>query len=334
MRSFSIIIPFKTGKSYLLECLHSVLAQTYPHYQLIILADPTSNEDGALDAVKALQHPAIEIVDSAEDLDIIGNWSRIKDVSKTEFMTILGYDDLLYPNFLASILELIETHPDASLYHAHFDYINKDGQKIYPCKLLPEKLTGTEYLIKSLQDQISVMATGYVFKTADYIQVGGISTQYPNLIYADLQLWIDLAQIGYMATCPTKTFAFRIHASTTKISKDKILLEALIVFINYLKKISRKEATYQEAIHQYSGVFLEKTTKSIAHRLLRTPSKYRQGLRIQDMIKALRIQANELDVAYHPEKIMSLKIAQVIEKSTVLSKLFLLFKSIYKKPIY
>ena len=67
---------------------------------------------------------------------------------------------------------------------------------------------------------------------------------------------------------------------------------------------------------------------------MRTPSKYRQGLRIQDMIKALRIQANELDVAYHPEKIMSLKIAQVIEKSTVLSKLFLLFKSIYKKPIY
>ena len=73
MRSFSIIIPFKTGKSYLLECVHSVLAQTYPHFQLIILTDPTSNEDGAIEEVKALQHPAIEIVDSAEHLDILGN---------------------------------------------------------------------------------------------------------------------------------------------------------------------------------------------------------------------------------------------------------------------
>jgi hypothetical protein len=67
---------------------------------------------------------------------------------------------------------------------------------------------------------------------------------------------------------------------------------------------------------------------------LRTPTKYRQGLRIQDMVQALRIQAKELGVAYHPEKIKSFVIAQLIEKSAVLSHLFLLFKSIYKKPIY
>ena len=334
MRSFSIIIPFKTGKSYLLECVHSVLAQTYPHYQLIILTDPTSNEDGAIDAIMALQHPAIEIVDSAEHLDILGNWSRIKEVSKSKYMTILGYDDVLYPQFLATIDDLIETHPTASLYHTHFDYINKDGEQLYPCKPLPEKLTGPAYLKMSLQNQISVMATGYVFKTTHYIQVGGIDTQYPNLIYADLQLWIDLAQIGYMATSPAKTFAFRIHASTTKISKDKVLLAALMVFLDYLKSLSKKDTAYQEAVHQYTGAFLEKTTKSIAHRLLRTPTKYRQGLRIQDMVQAISIQAKELGVAYHPEKIKSFAMAQVIEKSEVLSKLFLLFKSIYKKPIY
>ncbi len=334
MRSFSIIIPFKTGKSYLLECVHSVLAQTYPHFQLIILTDPTSNEDGAIEEVKALQHPAIEIVDSAEHLDILGNWSRIKEVSKAEYMTILGYDDVLYPSFLATIHELIEKHPHASLYHTQFNYINKEGEVLYPCKPLPEKLTGTDYLKMSLQDQISIMATGYVFKTSHYNQVGGISTLYPNLIYADLQLWIDLAQISYMANSPAKTFAFRIHASTTKISKDKVLLEALMVFLAYLKKMSKKDTTYQEVIHQYTGAFLEETSKSIAHRLLRTPTKYRQGLRIQDMVQAIRIQAKELGVAYHPEKIKSFVIAQLIEKSGVLSKLFLLFKRIYKKPIY
>jgi hypothetical protein len=52
------------------------------------------------------------------------------------------------------------------------------------------------------------------------------------------------------------------------------------------------------------------------------------------MVQALSIQAKELGVAYHPEKIKSFAMAQVIENSAVLSKLFLLFKSIYKKPIY
>ena len=47
MRSFSIIIPFKSGKAYLLDCLHSVIEQDYPHYNIIILADNTSNIDDA-----------------------------------------------------------------------------------------------------------------------------------------------------------------------------------------------------------------------------------------------------------------------------------------------
>jgi glycosyltransferase involved in cell wall biosynthesis len=333
MRSFSIIIPFKTGKSYLLECVHSVLAQTYPHYLLIILTDPTSNEDGAIDAIEALQHPAIEIVSSTQHLDILGNWARIKEVSHAEYMTILGYDDVLYPHFLATINDLIDKHPTASLYHTHFNYIDKNGQKVSVCKPLPEKLTGPTYLSMSLQDQVSIMATGYVFKTNHYVQLGGISTQYPNLIYADLQLWIDLAQISYMATSAENAFAFRIHASTTKISKDKVLLDALFVFLQYLKKLSNSNNTYHQVIQQRAGSFLEQTTKSIAHRLLRTPIANRQGLRISYMVQALSLHAQELGIKYHPEKIKSFAIAVVIEKNIVLSKLFLLFKSIYKKPV-
>ena len=61
INNFSIIIPFKSGKQYLLDCLHSVLAQDYPHFNLIILADTTSNVDGALDAVYALHNSKISI---------------------------------------------------------------------------------------------------------------------------------------------------------------------------------------------------------------------------------------------------------------------------------
>lgn len=334
MHSFSIIIPFKTGKQYLLDCIQSVLAQSYSNYQIIVLTDNTSNQDGAIDAVLALGQHKIEIIGSQENLDILGNWARIKEVSKSDYMTILGYDDILYPNFLATINELIHKHPNASLYHTHFNYINKDGAIISACKPLPEQLSSAEYLEMALQDQISIMATGYVFKTADYTKLGGIDTHYPNLIYADLQLWIDLAQIGYLATSSKTAFAFRIHASTTKISKDKILMDALLVFLNYLKKLASISNEYQTVIKQHTGPFLEQTTKSIAHRLLRTAPANRQGLRIKDLAHNLKGRAVELGVEYHPEKIKSFQIAVLIEKSKLLTSLFLFFKSIYKKPIY
>ena len=56
INNFSIIIPFKTGKHYLLDCLQSVLAQDYPHFEIIILADITSNTDDALHAISDLNN--------------------------------------------------------------------------------------------------------------------------------------------------------------------------------------------------------------------------------------------------------------------------------------
>jgi cellulose synthase/poly-beta-1,6-N-acetylglucosamine synthase-like glycosyltransferase len=105
---FSIIIPFKSGKKYLLDCLHSVLGQDYPHFNIIILADNTSNMDAALDAVYALQNSKISIQIAQQYIDILENWGRIKDLPKNEYMTILGYDDVLEKTFLSSINDLIK----------------------------------------------------------------------------------------------------------------------------------------------------------------------------------------------------------------------------------
>jgi glycosyltransferase involved in cell wall biosynthesis len=334
MRSFSIIIPFKTGKDYLSACIESVLAQNYPQFQIIVLADNTSNVDGSIDYLYDLNNSKIEVLADKGTLNILENWARIFSVSRSEYMTILGYDDILLPDFLSTINKLIDAFPDASLYHTHFDYIDKNGSVINQCKPLPEKLNSATYLRMALNDQISIMATGYVFKTADYKKIGGIDTSYPNLIYADLQLWIDLIELQYLATAQNTCFNFRLHASTTKISKDKILIDALLVFLDYIKKLSIKSKNYNETVSEHLGHFLEQTTKSIAHRLLRTPVKYRQGLTINGIVSSLASKAESFGVSYNPYAIRSFKMATIIEKSKLLTGLFLLFKRIYSKPIY
>ena len=149
-----------------------------------------------------------------------------------------------------------------------------------------------------------------------------------------MQLWIDLTEIGYLVTSTKYLFSFRIHASTTKVSKDKILMDSLFIFITYLSIIKLKSEKYKTVISMYAGNYLEQTTKSIAHRLLRTPKDNRNGMSIDDLVSGLKIAAKDLGVAYHPEKIISFKIALLIEKNALLSLLFLLFKRIYKQPVY
>ena len=333
INNFSIIIPFKTGKQYLLDCLQSVLAQDYPHYEIIILADITSNTDDALHAIKDLKNPKITIQLSDKNLDILQNWRRIKDLDKKEYMTILGYDDILCKGFLNCINNLINTDPEASLYHTHFNYINSNSEAIKKCQPLPTQMTASNYLEYSLKESIDIMATGYVFRSKDYDAIGGIPTSYPNLIYADAQLWIELSKKSHLVVDPSIQFSFRIHSSVTKTSKDKILLDAFILFLDYLKGLKQESANFELIIQSNLTAFAESTTKAMAHRLLRTPKMNRQGLTIDKVTNEIAEKCMQMEVSYAPFKIKSIQIARFIETTPLLNELFLLFKRIYKKPV-
>jgi glycosyltransferase involved in cell wall biosynthesis len=333
INNFSIIIPFKTGKHYLLDCLQSVLAQDYPHFEIIILADITSNTDDALHAISDLNNPKISVLLSDKNLDILQNWGRIKDLDKKEYMTILGYDDILSKGFLSCINNSINTNPDASLYHTHFNYINSNSEAIKKCQPLPTQMTASDYLEYTLKESIDIMATGYVFRSKDYDAIGGIPTSYPNLIYADAQLWIELSKKGHLVVDPTIQFSFRIHSSVTKTSKDKILLDAFILFLDYLKGLKQEADNYKLAIQSNLTAFAESTTKAMAHRLLRTPKMNRQGLTIDKVTNEIAEKCMQMEVVYAPFKIKSIQIARFIETTPLLNELFLLFKRIYKKPV-
>ena len=333
INNFSIIIPFKTGKHYLLDCLQSVLAQDYPHFEIIILADITSNTDDALHAISDLNNPKISVLLSDKNLDILQNWGRIKDLDKKEYMTILGYDDILSKGFLSCINNSINTNPDASLYHTHFNYINSNSEAIKKCQPLPTQMTASDYLEYTLKESIDIMATGYVFRSKDYDAIGGIPTSYPNLIFADAQLWIELSKKGHLVVDPSIQFSFRIHSSVTKTSKDKILLEAFILFLDYLKGLKQESDNYKLAIQSNLTAFAESTTKAMAHRLLRTPKMNRQGLTIDKVTNEIAEKCMQMEVSYAPFKIKSIQIARFIETTPLLNELFLLFKRIYKKPV-
>jgi len=333
INNFSIIIPFKTGKQYLLDCLQSVLAQDYPHYEIIILADITSNTDDALHTIKDLKNPKITIQLSDKNLDILQNWRRIKDLDKKEYMTILGYDDILCKGFLNCINNLINTDPEASLYHTHFNYINSNSEAIKECQPLPTQMTASDYLEYTLKESIDIMATGYVFRSKDYDAIGGIPTSYPNLIYADAQLWIELSKKSHLVIDPSIQFSFRIHSSVTKTSKDKILLDAFILFLDYLKGLKQESANFELIIQSNLTAFAESTTKAMAHRLLRTPKMNRQGLTIDKVTNEIAGKCKQMEVPYSPFKIKSIQIARFIETTPLLNELFLIFKKIYKKPV-
>jgi glycosyltransferase involved in cell wall biosynthesis len=329
---YSIILPVKNGGEYVKECVDSILAQTFPGFNLHVLEN--CSNDGTTEWLQTLKDERIIVIPSEKSLSIEENWARILSINKNEFMTIIGHDDLLDKNYLQTMNDLIEQHPDASLYQTHFRFINAKGNFIRHCKPMDEKQTAAEFLSSFLQRNIDVNGTGFMMRSKDYNVIGGIPL-YPNLLFADFELWIKASEISYKRTSLKECFLFRLHKSTTTISADIKMQNAFKQFIYFLQALKNKNAEFDNVIRNDAIGFIQFWCKGLTHRLMRTPKSKRNNLSVALFLSECKQYADILVPGnnFNPLKDVSIRVAKQIDKFSFSRSLFLLFKKIYSKPI-
>jgi glycosyltransferase involved in cell wall biosynthesis len=330
---YSIILPVRNGGSYIKECINSILQQTLNDFNLIVLDNCST--DGTTEWVNALRDPRIVVHPADRPLTIEENWGRITGVPKNEFITLIGHDDILDKNYLAVMDALIHKHPAASLYQTHFRYIDSKGALIRRCKPMDEHQSPAEFLSFFLEGLIDTMGTGFMMRAADYDAVGGIPA-YPNLLFADFELWIGLTMPAYKATAIEECFAFRLHQSMTTTSPDVKMLFAFGRFIDYLQKLRSRDAALDLAIGRYAMRFIQFYCRSLSHRLLRTSRKGRHSLTVTGFVADCKSYADRLvpDNNFDFFSPFSMRMARFIDSNAFTRGLFLLFKKIYPTPLY
>jgi glycosyltransferase involved in cell wall biosynthesis len=329
---FSIVLPVRNGGEHIKLCIKSILSQTYADFNLLILDNKST--DGTTEWIATIKDERVKTFLSSESLSIEDNWRRITTAPKNEFITLTGHDDIFQPDYLQTMNDLVVQHPEASLYLAHFSYIDVDGNKIRDCVPMDEKEMPGAFLTKYLENTIDLMGTGFIMRAKDYDAIGGIP-MYPNLLFADFELWINLAKKNYMAVAKKNCFAFRIHASTTKSSADERYHRAFERFINYLVSLREERTEFAERIRQSGPVFLFFYCRGFCHRLLRTPMKKRQGFTVKKTIGDFSAYAERLGIGstFKPEAVFSIRLAKWIDSNPVTRFFFLTFKKIYAKPV-
>lgn len=332
MPKFSVILPVRNGGMYVKDCVKSILNQTQHDFNLIVLDN--CSEDGTLEWINSLNDHRIKTYPSDKPLGIEGNWARITGIPKNEFITLIGHDDILDPEYLAVMDKLISQYPDASLYHAHFRYIDQDGKTIRHCKPMNEKQDPFQVLSGFMSGKTDIMGTGFMMRSKDYDCVGGIPA-YPKLLFADFELWINLARISYLAVAKEETFAFRIHQSTTTSAADSLMLDAFDRFIVYLEKLKTENPDYNKVITENTNALLHFHCQGLTSRLLRTGMKKRKGQTVRNIIDKFSKYAERLapDCQYDPLENKVVRMALFIDSNLITRNLFLLFKKVYAKPL-
>lgn len=330
---YSIILPVHNGGEYVKYCVNSILSQSVSDFNFHILDN--CSDDGTLEWINSLKDSRIIVYASQKPLTIEENWGRIVAIPKNQFMTLIGHDDLLEPDYLQIITELIKKFPDASLYQTHFKYIDNKGQIIRNCKPMDEVQSASEFLYSFLTNSIDSMGTGYMMRSLDYDALGGIP-KYPNLLFADFELWIKLTKKNFKATSSEIGYSFRLHQSMTKNSSDIKFHKAFGQFIDYLESLKKSDKKMADVVEKHSVEFIKFYCRGLSHRLLRTDIKRREGLTVGSFLKECKSYADRLAPGndFEPTQERSVKLAKQIDSNFLTRSAFLFFKKIYPKPIY
>lgn len=106
----SIIIPHRNGKHHLDDCLGSLRRQSYPHFE-VILADNGST-DGTQEYIRE-RFPEVRLLELGENRGFTGACNAGFKASAGDIVILLNNDTETDPHWLQAILDAFQRHPQA-----------------------------------------------------------------------------------------------------------------------------------------------------------------------------------------------------------------------------
>lgn len=137
----TVITPVYNGEKYLSQCIESVLAQTYPNWEYIIVNNCSTDHSLEIAQRYARQDARIRIYTNQKFVSVIQNHNiALQYISPaSKYCKIVHADDWLFPECLTRMVEVAEAHPSVgivSAYRLDEVQVNLDGLP-YPSTVVP-----------------------------------------------------------------------------------------------------------------------------------------------------------------------------------------------------
>ena len=168
----SILVPvYNVAEAWLTEMVESVIAQSYPHWELCLVNDCAT----ALHVAPALERLArldqrIKLTHNSTNKGIAATSNQALGLASGEYVALLDHDDLLSADALDCVIEAINLNPQAELFYSDEDKIDSSGRQRSPFfkpDYSPALLLGQNYfghlvvLTRNLMDRISGFRPGF-----------------------------------------------------------------------------------------------------------------------------------------------------------------------------
>lgn len=215
----SVLVPSYNGAKWLREALDSMLAQTYPNIEILLLDDASTDETPAIAAEYA---DRITYVRQATNSGIYDNVNVGIARARGELIATYHADDIYLPTIVEAQVAYLEAHPNVGAVFCADIFVDAVGRE-YGRMVLPADVRGERPLeyptvlnaLLKYKNRFLVCPTAMV-RTAVHQDVGNYrQDRYRNT--ADLEMWLRIARSHPIAVLETHLMKYRhFHGNSSQ----------------------------------------------------------------------------------------------------------------------
>lgn len=210
----TIAMPVHDASAYLREAIDSVLAQTYPHWELVCVDD--ASRDGSFQILQeyAARDPRIRPFAQPRHAGIVAARNRALDEADpgTRYLAILDADDAALPDRLEAQVQFLESHVDHAMVGGHTLIIDEES-----CELGIRRYPSTYREICAVITRFNPFAQSAMMLRRSLLrEVGHYDPAYPRC--QDYDLWLRIASRFAVANLDRPVIRYRISAAQGKVT--------------------------------------------------------------------------------------------------------------------
>lgn len=222
---------------WLAQAVDSILAQTYPAIELIVVNDCSPHD---LDSVMAqYTDPRVRYYRNEQNIGgkhLTRQWEHCLGFVRGEYLVMAADDDLYAPTFAEECMKLAMQHPSVDLIRTRVEEIDEVGalvglESFYTKGLISQ----LEYIYAYRSGEVFICMGNFAFKTSVLREKGFVD--FPRALGSDIATTIEMAANG-VACVDQPLFAFRhstIHLSGSMAQLEP-KMEAITLFYEWMER--------------------------------------------------------------------------------------------------
>lgn len=241
----SVIMPVYNAEKYIEEAIHSVLNQTYPFFELIIVDD--CGTDQSMNIVSRIEDPRIRILHNDVNRGIAYARNRAIEASKGKYIAIMDDDDRSFPERFEKQVDFLEKHPEIDILGGAVEVIDGEGKVI---RKASEPLNNPLYIKVNFLFRCIFHNSEVTFRKS-LLEKNPI--RYCENCYGmeDFRFWIQCSKIGKMTNLSDLLLQHRYHEGTETARVKREEFEARKRYFGELQKLSFRLSGFELSEKEY-----------------------------------------------------------------------------------